>query len=114
VIITGVYRSYKSVGGLHCDDVGNLRDIQQRSNSRQYVLSEGRGGRQDVGVTVGIGNDQGGDVFSGLVDVVRGVGHAHLLDAIDLCGCLCRGSAIAARYQHMNIAADLLRCGDGV
>jgi len=85
-----------------------------RTNSRQHVLSESSGGRQNVGVTVGIGNDQGGDIFSGLVDIVRGVGHAHPLDAIDLCRCLCRGSTIAACHQHMDIAADLLRRSDGV
>ena len=92
--IAGVDRTNEGVRRFDGGDFGDLGDVEQGGDSWAEVLAEGGGWRKDMAVPGGVGEDQGGEVFGGLVLVVDGVGHFHLGDALQLGGGL--SGAVAA------------------
>ena len=112
--IARIDRAHEGIGGFDLDDVGDLRDIEQRRNPRHDVLAAGRGRGKDVAVAWGNDDDQRGEVLRQLRIVVRSVGLQHLGDPGDLRR-LRRGfGTAAARHQQVDLATDLCRRGDCV
>src|SRR2546425_1159779 len=78
--IDGAHESARAHDG---DDVGALRDIEQRRNARGEVLSEGIRRSEDMRVPAGEAHDEGGKVLGELIPVMRRVRDQDLLDARD-------------------------------
>ena len=71
-------------------------------------------GREHVAVALGERHDQRGEIFRDRVLVGRMLGEQHLGDARDLGARLGDGTAIRARDQEVDVAADRGGGGDGV
>ena len=79
--IAGINGSYESVCRFNCDDLRDLRYVEQSSHPRHQVLAD-RGGRsQQVAVALREADDEGRQVLGEWVGVVLGIGHTHLRDA---------------------------------
>ena len=97
------------------DDIGNLRDIEQRGDARCDILARRVGREQDMAVSARKADDQGGYAFGQLVRVGGAVSSDHLGNTRDLCGF--DGSAGATAFsgnQHMHVAGNSGGGGDGV
>ena len=96
------------------DDVGDLRDVEQRSDARQEVLAGRRVSRQHVRVTLADFGDEQRHVLGQLMSVGGVVCKQHFLHAADRGRLIGNGFASGTGNQHVDIAAEFFRGGDDV
>ena len=108
--VAGIDRPLERVGRDHLDDLGDLRDVEQRGDARHDVLA-GRGRGRDDRVVAGRERDDQARRAArrGARRVRRASASSTLATPVELRGGLGGGARALAGDQDMDVAADLER-----
>ncbi|CAM3193654.1 hypothetical protein PSGE105469_22105 [Pseudomonas gessardii] len=112
--VTGVDRALEGVGAFHRNDLGDLVNVQLRSNPWQDVFAVGGGGSQDMAVASAKLCNQRRYVFRQLMRVSGVVGQQYFAHTGDFCRGFSHGASALTCYQYVDVTTDFGGSGHSV